>query len=109
MFCRPCARSTVKACGFSPVGLLSAMVAPTSRMFCSPSSAKVTIFASQTSSSSHNGGMQPWATKKWICSGVPPEVAFEMAQAASFLISNSAVFRNLINGGMRLASMTLLM
>lgn len=41
-----------------------------------------------------------------ICSGVPPEVALVMAQAASFLVLNSAFCRMSIRTGKMLASMT---
>lgn len=41
-----------------------------------------------------------------ICSGVPPEVAFVMAQAASFLVRNSAFCRISINTGKMFASIT---
>lgn len=41
-----------------------------------------------------------------ICSGVPPDVALVMAQAASFLVRNSAFWRISINTGKILASMT---
>ena len=45
-------------------------------------------------------------TRYWICSAVPPEVAFEIAQAASFLISKSAVASSWTSGGMRPQSIT---
>lgn len=41
-----------------------------------------------------------------ICSGVPPDVALVMAQAASFLVRNSAFWRISINTGKIFASMT---
>lgn len=41
-----------------------------------------------------------------ICSGVPPDVALVMAQAASFLVRNSAFCRISISTGKMLASMT---
>mmetsp|Transcript_28048 Transcript_28048/g.68170 ORF Transcript_28048/g.68170 Transcript_28048/m.68170 type:complete len:325 (-) Transcript_28048:47-1021(-) len=59
-------------------------------MFSMPSSATVTIFDSFTVSISHSGLMQPSATRKSICSGVPPVVAFEIAQHASLRMSNDA-------------------
>lgn len=55
----------------------------TLRMFSSPSSATVMIFASCTSSKSERGGMHPSFTRYLICSGLPPLVAFEIAHAAS--------------------------
>lgn len=42
----------------------------------------------------------------WICSWEPPEVAFEIAHAASFLISNSACWRRCTRGKIILASIT---
>ena len=41
-----------------------------------------------------------------ICSGEPPEVALDMDQAASFLMSNSATDSKCTRGGMMFASMT---
>lgn len=41
-----------------------------------------------------------------ICSGVPPDVALVIAQAASFLVLNSAFCRISIRTGKMLASMT---
>lgn len=41
-----------------------------------------------------------------ICSADPPEVAFVMAQAASFLVRNSAVCNILMRAGKMLASIT---
>ena len=41
-----------------------------------------------------------------ICSGRPPEVALVMAQAASFLVLNSALPKMSISVGMMLASIT---
>jgi hypothetical protein len=40
----------------------------------------------------------------WSC--VPPEVAFEIAQAASFLMSNSAVCRRCTKGPIMFALIT---
>lgn len=40
----------------------------------------------------------------WSC--VPPEVAFEIAQAASFLMSNSAVCRSCTRGAIMFAWIT---
>lgn len=45
-------------------------------------------------------------TSDLICSGVPPEVALVMAQAASFLVLNSAFCRISIRTGKILASIT---
>lgn len=42
-----------------------------------------------------------------ICSAEPPEVALVMAQAASFLVRNSATCRIVMRGGSRLASITI--
>merc|ERR1719201_681036 len=64
------------------------------------------ILTSATLSSSHKGGMQACDTRNLICSGVPPDVALLMAHAASFLMSNSALFRRLTSGGMTFASTT---
>ena len=64
------------------------------------------ILTSATLSSSHRGGMQAWETRNLICSGVPPDVAFEMAHAASFLMSNSAELSKFTRGGMTFASTT---
>ena len=50
--------------------------------------------------------MHPCCSKYLICSGEPPSVALEMDQAASFLISTSAVARRCTSGGMTFASMT---
>ena len=74
-------------------------------MFSSPSSATVTMRASWQVSRSHSGLMQPCSTKNLICWCVPPLVALEMAHAASFLMSNSAVPSRWISGGMMFASM----
>lgn len=41
-----------------------------------------------------------------ICSGVPPDVAFVMAHAASFLVLNSAFCRISMRTGKMLASIT---
>ena len=41
-----------------------------------------------------------------ICCDVPPDVALVMAQAASFLVLNSALLRISTNIGMILASIT---
>ena len=45
--------------------------------------------------------------KYLICSGDPPEVALVMAQAASFLVLNSALPRMSIKTGKMFVSMTL--
>ncbi len=42
-----------------------------------------------------------------ICSAEPPEVALVMAQAASFLVRNSATCRIVMRGGSRPASITI--
>ncbi len=64
------------------------------------------IRASEQVNRSQRGLIHPWFTKYRICSGVPPEVALDMAHAASFLISNSAFANNWIRGGIVFASMT---
>merc|ERR1719271_228921 len=64
------------------------------------------ILTSATLNNSQSGGMQACDTRNLICSGVPPDVAFEMAHAASFLMSNSALFNRLTSGGMTFASTT---
>ena len=61
---------------------------------------------SEAESRSQSGLMQPWETRYLICSWVPPLVALEMAQAASFLMSNSAVAKRWMSGGMMPASTT---
>ena len=97
-------------------------------MFSNPLRATWTILASITVSNSHNGGMQPcrihkdvmkcWATRtisnqqltrvtrNRICSGVPPDVALVMAQAASLRVLNSALPKISIRTGKILASIT---
>ena len=47
-----------------------------------------------------------WSSEDLICSGVPPEVALVMAQAASFLVLNSAFCRMSMSTGKMLASIT---
>lgn len=42
-----------------------------------------------------------------ICSAEPPEVALVIAQAASFLVRNSATCRIVMSGGSRPASITI--
>merc|ERR1719247_2979303 len=64
------------------------------------------ILTSATDNSSQRGGMQAWLTKNLICSGVPPDAALEMDHAASFLMSNSALFSKFTSGGMTFASTT---
>jgi hypothetical protein len=46
------------------------------------------------------------ATAYLICSWVPPDVAFEIAHADSFLMSNSAFWSRCTSGPIRLASIT---
>src|SRR5258708_37323634 len=52
--------------------------------------------------------MRPWPTRYRICEGSssPPDVAFEIAQQASFFVLKSAFCRILISGGMMFASIT---
>jgi hypothetical protein len=50
--------------------------------------------------------MHPCWTRKLICWGLPPEVALLIAHAASFRMSNSALVRSWMRGGMMLFSMT---
>ena len=78
----------------------------TFRIFSRPSSATVTILTSLQSSRSQSGLMQPAYTRYLICWGDPPLVALLMAQAVSFLMSNSAVLNKWTSGGMMLASIT---
>mmetsp|Transcript_15555 Transcript_15555/g.45006 ORF Transcript_15555/g.45006 Transcript_15555/m.45006 type:complete len:228 (+) Transcript_15555:746-1429(+) len=87
-----------------PVCLASS--SPILRMFSRPSRAMVTILASLTVRRSHRGRMQPCWTRNLIWAALPPEVALLMAQAASLRISNSALARSWIRGGMMLLSMT---
>ena len=49
--------------------------------------------------------LQQWSYL--ICSAEPPEVALVMAQAASFLVRNSATCRIVMRGGSRPASITI--
>ena len=49
-----------------------------------------TILLSMTVRRSQRGGMQPCCTRNLICSAVPPEEAFVIAQAASLRVLNSA-------------------
>src|SRR6056297_2204841 len=71
-----------------------------------PSSATVTRRGSLHTKRSHSGLMHPCVTRYLICSLEPPEVAFEMDHAASFLMSNSAVASSSTSGGTMFASMT---
>lgn len=48
-----------------------------------------------------------WGGAHLICSAEPPEVALVMAQAASFLVRNSATCRIVMRGGSRPASITI--
>uniref|UniRef100_A0A2P2M0R7 Uncharacterized protein n=1 Tax=Rhizophora mucronata TaxID=61149 RepID=A0A2P2M0R7_RHIMU len=75
-------------------------------MFSRPSRHTVTILGSGHTRRSHRGLMQPWFTRNRICSCDPPDVALERAQAASFLISNSACWRRCTRGRIILASIT---
>ena len=79
---------------------------PAFSTFSIPSSATVTRRASLHVSRSHSGLMHPCCTRYLICSGEPPDVAFEIDHAASFLMSNSAVARSWTSGGMMFASIT---
>mmetsp|Transcript_40777 Transcript_40777/g.121671 ORF Transcript_40777/g.121671 Transcript_40777/m.121671 type:complete len:209 (-) Transcript_40777:819-1445(-) len=79
---------------------------PTLRMFSRPSSATTITRVSLTPSVSHSGLMAPRSASALICSAVPPLVALEMAHAASFLMSYSAVASRLMSGATRLASKT---
>mmetsp|Transcript_18873 Transcript_18873/g.58114 ORF Transcript_18873/g.58114 Transcript_18873/m.58114 type:complete len:205 (+) Transcript_18873:651-1265(+) len=83
-----------------------ASASPTLRMFSRASRATMTILTSATERSSHRGPMQAWETRNLIWAGVPPEVALEMAQAASLRMSNSAEWSSWTRGGMMLASTT---
>ena len=80
-----------------PVDMLSS--SPVFRMFSSPSRAMVTIFTSLTVRRSQSGRMQPCWTRNLICCGEPPDVALEMAHAASLRMSNSAFDRSWTRGG----------
>mmetsp|Transcript_54587 Transcript_54587/g.95436 ORF Transcript_54587/g.95436 Transcript_54587/m.95436 type:complete len:208 (+) Transcript_54587:618-1241(+) len=81
-------------------------VRATRRMLSRPSSATVITLLSSTESRLHSGGTTPWCTRYMICSGVPPEVALEAAQAASFWMSNSLDCRSSISLGNTLALIT---
>mmetsp|Transcript_37092 Transcript_37092/g.116704 ORF Transcript_37092/g.116704 Transcript_37092/m.116704 type:complete len:216 (-) Transcript_37092:871-1518(-) len=89
----------------APGPAMALMLSPTLRMFSRPSSATVTMRASVHARRSQRGLMHPCCTRKVSCSWLPPEVALEMAHAASFLMSNSALARSCTRGGMMLASM----
>jgi len=83
-----------------------ASFSPTLRIFSRPSRATVIILASEHVSKSQRGLIVFCWTRYLSCSGDPPEVVLEMAQAASFLISNSAFVSNWISGGIIPASTT---
>jgi hypothetical protein len=53
---------------------------------------------------SHKGLITPWLTMYLICEGSAkaPDVAFEMAQQASFFVLKSAFCSRLMRGGMML-------
>mmetsp|Transcript_20263 Transcript_20263/g.56183 ORF Transcript_20263/g.56183 Transcript_20263/m.56183 type:complete len:214 (+) Transcript_20263:353-994(+) len=102
----PSASSTMSANTLVVVSPCSFMLSPTLRMFSRPSRATVTMRLSLTVRRSHMGLMAPWSTRCLICSCVPPDVALLMAQAASFLMSNSAVCRRCTRGPMRPVSIT---
>merc|ERR1719460_2451663 len=61
--------------------------------------ATVTILGSEHVRSSHRGRMQWQEARYLICCTVPPLVALLMAQAASFLMSNSALESKSTRGG----------
>mmetsp|Transcript_2962 Transcript_2962/g.6941 ORF Transcript_2962/g.6941 Transcript_2962/m.6941 type:complete len:214 (-) Transcript_2962:1257-1898(-) len=111
-FCRPSILSSPSASSSrSPNGLLAAkpcslMLSPTLRMFSRPSRATVTILVSLTMSRSHRGLMHPCWTRTLIWSWVPPDVALLIAQAASFLMSNSAVCSRCTSGPISPVSIT---
>mmetsp|Transcript_14385 Transcript_14385/g.35664 ORF Transcript_14385/g.35664 Transcript_14385/m.35664 type:complete len:234 (+) Transcript_14385:196-897(+) len=102
---RPSASSTKVVYGFCPLFAADSS-SPALRTFSMPSSATVTRRGSLHVSRSHSGLMHPCETRYLICSGEPPEVAFEIDHAASFLMSNSAVASRCTSGGMMLASIT---
>ena len=77
----------------APPGVFARSASPTFRMFSKPSSATVTIRASLHTIKSHSGLIAPLATRYEICWCVPPDVAFDTAHAASFLMSNSECAR----------------
>mmetsp|Transcript_9395 Transcript_9395/g.32692 ORF Transcript_9395/g.32692 Transcript_9395/m.32692 type:complete len:213 (+) Transcript_9395:258-896(+) len=103
IFSSPSASSMNCAYWFTPPHS-SLSASPTLRTFSRPSSATVTIRGSGHVSRSHSGLMHDCDTRYLICWCVPPEVAFEMAHAASFLMSNSAVSSRWMSGGTMLAS-----
>ena len=79
---------------------------PIWRIFTNPSRTVVTIFVSTTVNRSQSGRMQPCSTRTLICCGLHPEIAVEIAQTASFRMSNSALLRSRTSGGIMLFSMT---
>jgi len=86
----------------------SLSISPTFKMFSRPSRATWMILLSMEFRRSHIGLMQPCVTRYriWFGSCSPPEVAFEIAQHASFLVLKSAFWRMLSRGGMMLLSLT---
>mmetsp|Transcript_14788 Transcript_14788/g.59211 ORF Transcript_14788/g.59211 Transcript_14788/m.59211 type:complete len:230 (+) Transcript_14788:227-916(+) len=107
IFFKPSASAMCVAMTLWPARLCAlASASPTLRMFSSASSATMMILTSATERSSQSGGMHAWDTRNLICCGVPPDVAFEIAHAASLRMSNSAEFNSCTSGGMMFASMT---
>mmetsp|Transcript_2162 Transcript_2162/g.6388 ORF Transcript_2162/g.6388 Transcript_2162/m.6388 type:complete len:229 (+) Transcript_2162:322-1008(+) len=106
IFLRPSESAMWFAMTLWPPGVVLASASPTLRMFSSASSATMMILTSATDSSSQSGGMQTWLTRNLIWIGVPPDVALEMAHAASLRMSNSAELSKLTSGGTMLASTT---
>mmetsp|Transcript_1881 Transcript_1881/g.6146 ORF Transcript_1881/g.6146 Transcript_1881/m.6146 type:complete len:213 (+) Transcript_1881:179-817(+) len=107
IFLRPSESAMWLAMRLWPPWVCFASASPTLRMFSSASSATMMILTSATERSSQRGGMQACCTRNLICMGVPPDVALEMAQAASLRMSNSALLRSWTSGGTMLLSMTL--
>mmetsp|Transcript_5160 Transcript_5160/g.11211 ORF Transcript_5160/g.11211 Transcript_5160/m.11211 type:complete len:420 (-) Transcript_5160:345-1604(-) len=101
----PSASSTNVVYGLAPTRA-PLSVSPALRTFSMPSRATVTRRGSLHVSRSQSGLMQPCWTRYLICSGEPPEVAFEIDHAASFRMSNSAVASRCTSGGMMFASIT---
>ena len=66
----------------------------------------MTIRESFTASRSQSGWMHCCETRHMICSGVPPEEAFKIAEAASFFTSKEACASSSTSDGMRPCSMT---
>mmetsp|Transcript_95410 Transcript_95410/g.199622 ORF Transcript_95410/g.199622 Transcript_95410/m.199622 type:complete len:202 (-) Transcript_95410:975-1580(-) len=102
----PPASSMSLTMGFSGSPFSCCCALPTLRILARVSRATVIIFESCTPRRSQRGGMQPFSTKYSIWAGLPPAVALLKTQAASRLMSKSAVWRSSKTSGIRFALMT---